>query len=188
MGQIGARDRVFQMIDAANGQDPRLDCGVPKELLYGQRMTSEQELFYPDAPDTLAIACRGQHIERWLLPRNHYPEGRTGYLEWRREQGRRHAARIAEIMISAGYEGTEADYVARMLRKEGIKSDPLVQALEDVACFTFIRCYINDFSSTQSFERLREIVLKTARKMSAPAREHVHNNFSIPKDLLILFE
>ncbi len=62
-------DHAFTAIDAANAQDPNLDDGKPANLLYGQRMTAEQQRLFPDADDVLRIACRGQHVERWLLPR-----------------------------------------------------------------------------------------------------------------------
>ncbi len=89
---------AFAAIDQANSADPNQSDGQPVELLYGQRMTEEQLALYPDASEPLRIACRGQHIERWTLPRHDFPMDRPGYLAWRTEQGRRHAARVAEIM------------------------------------------------------------------------------------------
>ena len=62
-------DQAFARIDEANAADPNLENGHPAELLYGQRMTAEQEQLYPDASEPLRIACRGQHVERWKLPR-----------------------------------------------------------------------------------------------------------------------
>src|SRR5690606_29079809 len=108
--------------------------------------------------------------ERWMLSRSAYPEGREGYLTWRRDQGRRHAERVMQIMRAAGYGDDDVAAAGRMLRKEGIKRDPQVQALEDVACFTFIRHYLGDFATTQDPDALIRIVAKTARKMSADAR------------------
>lgn len=175
------RDAVFAAIDAANAADPRLEDGAPVELLYGQRMTAEQALLYPEASDALAIACRGQHIERWTLPRQDYPEGREGYLTWRREQGRRHAERVMGLMRDAGYPEPEVEAAGRMLRKEGIKRDAEVQALEDVACFTFIRHYLGDFATTQDPDQLLRIVQKTARKMSPAARERALAEFPMPE-------
>ncbi|MDO5622021.1 MAG: DUF4202 domain-containing protein [Paracoccus sp. (in: a-proteobacteria)] len=171
---------AFAAIDHANAADPRTEAGEPVELLYGRRMTAEQRQLFPDAPDTLAIACRGQHIERWTLPRDAYPDGREGYLTWRRDQGRRHAEQVHQIMLDAGYPQAEADHTAQMLRKEGIKRDPLVQALEDVACFTFIRHYLSDFATTQDPDKLLRIVQKTARKMSAEARIKALETFPMP--------
>lgn len=172
---------VFAAIDAANARDPgRGDDGQPANLLYGQRMTAEQERLFPGADDVLRIACRGQHIERWTLPRDSFSMTRPGYLQWRQEQGRRHAERIGGIMSDAGYGADDIARAGRMLRKEGLKRDPDVQALEDVICFTFIRWYLGDFSATQPDERMPRIIEKTARKMSPEGRARALAEFDMP--------
>ena len=76
--------QVLESIDAANQMDPRLDEGAPEALLYGQRMTEQCARLFPDASEVLQIAARGQHVERWILKRAEYPEGKAGYLKWRR--------------------------------------------------------------------------------------------------------
>lgn len=172
---------AFDAIDQANVADPHLEDDQPKELLYGQRMTAEQQALYPDASDPLRIACRGQHIERWLLARDAYPMDRPGYLAWRTEQGRRHAARVAQIMRDAGYGEGDVGHAEKMLTKQGIKRDDDVQALEDVACFTFIRWYLGPFAEGRDPEELQRIVEKTARKMSAQARMIALTEFDIPE-------
>ena len=176
----GSVDAAFAAIDAVNSADPRQAEGRPVELLYGQRMTAEQERLAPEAGPALRIACRGQHIERWLLPRADFPDGREGYLAWRRAQGSRHAARVMGIMRDAGFSEAEAEAAGRMLRKEGLKRDPEVQALEDIACFTFIRHYLGDFATTQDPDALVRIVARTARKMSAGARSRALAEFPMP--------
>ena len=167
-------------IDDANAQDPTLEDGQPAALLYGQRMTAEQQRLFPDASETLQIACRGQHIERWKLPRSDYPMDRPGYLQWRVEQGRRHAERVGQIMAEAGYDSDAIDETARMLTKQGIKRDPQVQALEDVICFTFIRWYLGDFMAETPDEKMPRIIEKTARKMSPEGRARVLEEFPMP--------
>lgn len=178
---------AFDAIDRANSADPNQTGSQPNELLYGQRMTTEQELLYPDATDPLRIACRGQHIERWTLPRKDYPMDRPGYLAWRTEQGRRHAARVAEIMRDAGYDETDIGHAEKMLVKQGIKRDPDVQALEDVACFTFIRWYMGPFAKGRDPDELMRIVERTARKMSAMARARTLTEFTIPEPFAAAF-
>ncbi len=173
---------VLAAIDAANAADPKQEA-----LIYGQRMTAEADRLFPDAPETLRIAARGQHVERWLLPRTDYPEGRIGYLEWRREQGRRHAARIGGMMRDAGYPEAEIDQTGRMLRKEGLKRDPQVQALEDVICFVFLKHYFAPFAPTQTPEALQAIVEKTARKMSPEGRARVLREFDLPAPFAAAF-
>ena len=137
--------------------------------------------------EPLRIACRGQHIERWLLPRDAYPMDRAGYLAWRSEQGRRHAARVAAIMGEAGYDTPAIEAATRMLTKQGIKRDPEVQALEDVACFTFIRWYMGPFADGRDLQSMLCIVERTARKMSAMARSRALAEFAIPEPFATAF-
>ena len=178
---------AFAAIDQANSADPNQSDGQPVELLYGQRMTEEQLALYPDASEPLRIACRGQHIERWTLPRHDFPMDRPGYLAWRTEQGRRHAARVAEIMRDAGYGEDDIQHTEKMLMKQGIKRDGDVQALEDVACFTFIRWYMGPFSQTRDPDEMLRIVEKTARKMSPMARARALGEFAIPEPFASAF-
>ena len=174
-------DDALAAIDAANAADPNLEDGVPAAQLYGQRMSAELDRLFPDAADPLRIAARGQHIERWVLKRADYPEGRAGYLKWRTDLARHHASRVGEIMQAAGYSAEEAEQAGRMIRKEGIKRDDQVQALEDVICFTFLKWYFAPFAPTQDPEKLERIVAKTARKMSAEGRARVLEEFDLPE-------
>lgn len=171
---------VLAAIDAANAADPKQEDGHPATQLYGERMTAELERLFSDASEVLQIAARGQHVERWLLPRQDYPEGRAGYLDWRKEQGRRHGERLAGMMAEAGYPPEDQARVGVMLRKEGIKRDAEVQALEDVICFTFLKWYFQPFAGTQTPEALEKIVVRTARKMSAEGRARVLREFDLP--------
>jgi hypothetical protein len=170
-------------IDAANAADPTRENGQPAALLYGQRMTVELARQFPHASEPLQIAARGQHIERWLLSRKDYPDGKAGYLAWRREQASRHAARVAGIMARAGYQAGDIAAAETMLRKEGIKRDPEVQALEDVICFVFLRWYFQPFAAARDPAEVLDIVQKTARKMSAEGRARALAEFDLPDDL-----
>lgn len=177
----GNLERALAAIDAANSADPAQDAGQPAALVYGQRMTAELERLHPGADDVLRIAARGQHIERWRLPRSDYPEGKEGYFAWRREQARRHAERVAGIMAEAGYGPDDCARVGVLLRKEGIKRDGQVQALEDIICFTFLRWYFHPFAEGRDAAALLEIVQKTARKMSDAARLRAITEFALPE-------
>ncbi|MEZ5798700.1 MAG: DUF4202 domain-containing protein [Paracoccaceae bacterium] len=169
-------------IDRANAADPKGEA-----LVYGERMSAEMDRVFPAAPDVLRIAARGQHVERWLLPRGDYPEGKAGYLAWRREQGRRHAERVAGIMAAAGYDAVETGRVGVLLRKEGIKRDDEVQALEDVICLVFLRWYFAPFAEGKDPAQVLDIVEKTARKMSVAGRERVLAEFPLPEALAAAF-
>ena len=171
-------NRALELIDAANAADPKGEA-----LVYGQRMSAELARLFPDASEVLQVAARGQHVERWLLPRSDYPEGKAGYLDWRREQGRRHGLRVAGIMAEAGFPAEDGDRVGVLLRKEGIKRDPEVQALEDVICFVFLKWYFSPFAADRGEEQTLDIVQKTARKMSAEGRARVLAEFDLPEPL-----
>ena len=179
--------KALAAIDTANAADPDRAAGAPAALLYGQRMSDELGRLFPDASDILKIAARGQHIERWTSPRSGYPEGREGYLTWRRDLGAYHARRVGEIMEAAGYDAESIAEVGRMLRKEGIKRDAEVQALEDVICFVFLRWYFAPFAGGRSPEELERIVAKTARKMSADARAKALAEFTLPEPFAAAF-
>jgi len=170
--------RALALIDAANAADPK-----GAALVYGQRMSVELARLFPAASEVLQVAARGQHVERWLLPRSDYPEGKPGYLDWRREQGRRHGLRVAGIMAEAGVSPADCARVGVLLRKEGIKRDPEVQALEDVICFVFLKWDFARFAAERGAEQTLDIVQKTARKMSAEARGRVLAEFDLPEPL-----
>ncbi|KUJ79460.1 DUF4202 domain-containing protein [Ruegeria profundi] len=182
------KQAVFDAIDAANKQDPNLEDSQPAELLYGQRMSAELDRLFPGASETLQIAARGQHVERWKLARSEYPDGRAGYLAWRKAQGVHHAEVVAEMMTQAGYSAEEAESASRMLRKQGIKRHDDVQALEDVICFVFLKWYFAPFAKKHSAEKIQRIVEKTARKMSADGRARVLAEFDLPDQLAAAFQ
>jgi hypothetical protein len=167
---------VIAAIDAANARDPhRVEIdgsSEPAELAYGRRMSATLERLAPDASAHLQIAARGQHIERWRTPRDSYPDGRAGYLQWRNDLKAFHAARLADIMTAAGYMPDDAARVGALVRKEKLKRDPDAQMLEDVICVVFLEHYVADFMEKTEPDKLAEILAKTWRKMSEHGHAH----------------
>lgn len=182
------KQAVLDAIDAANKLDPGIDDGQPESLLYGLRMSAELDRLFPDASDELQIAARGQHVERWKLARSEYPDGRAGYLAWRKAQGVHHADVVMSLMEKEGYSANQTTAAGKMLRKEGIKRDADVQALEDVICFVFLKWYFQPFAAKHSAEKIQRIVEKTARKMSSDARARVLQEFDLPDNLASAFK
>lgn len=178
----GNLEQALAAIDRANAADP-----TGEALAYGQHMTAELARLFPAAAEILQIAARGQHVERWLLPRSDYPAGKEGYLAWRREQARRHAARVSGIMARAGYGAADCDRVGVLLRKEGLKRDAEVQALEDVICMVFLRWHFAAFAAKHDARAVEDIVAKTARKMSPEGRARVLLEFPLPEPLAAAF-
>jgi hypothetical protein len=164
-------EKVLAAIDAANGQDPvsaeTEGRTIARARLYGMRMSDALADFMADAPEALRIAARAQHIERWTIPRSAYGEGRIAYLKWRKDLQQHHARRTGDIMRAAGYGEDEIERVAALLRKERLKYDALAQALEDVICLIFLQFEAPEFIALHEDAKVRDILAKTARKMSA---------------------
>ena len=170
--------RVYNAIDAANAEDPKLvtvDGGqVPAAQIYGQRMTAMLEEFQPDASEVLKIAVRGQHIQRFKIPREDYPEGKAGYYRWRNEQKRQHAIKTGEIMAEEGYGQEDIDAMGTIVRKERPAENPDTQTLEDIAALVFLKYELNAFLEkyhAYTPEKYADILAKTWRKMSPKGHE-----------------
>lgn len=164
-------DRVLALIDAANARDPNREGGEPRELVYGRRMSAWLEQVCPEPTELLRIAARGQHLQRWEVPRDSYPATREGYLQWRTYLYGFHADRVADLMVEEGYGLAEIDRVKVMIQKRGIKTDAEVQMLEDVICLVFLENYLTKFAAGQDHDKLVGIVRKTWRKMSERGHE-----------------
>jgi hypothetical protein len=162
--------RALDLIDQANGDDPSTETWqgreYPKELLYGLRMSACLARLLPDANAAQQIAARAQHIRRWTVPRERYPATREGYLRWRTFLYRFHAEQAGAIAREAGYDDHTVAAVQKMVGKQGIKRDPDVQLIEDVACLVFLEHYFPAFAEGYEETKLIDIVRKTWRKMS----------------------
>jgi hypothetical protein len=184
-------EAVIAAIDAANAADPNTieieGRAEPAELVYGRRMTATLARMAPDASESLRIASRGQHIERWRLPRKSYPEGRAGYLKWRLDAKEMHARRLGTIMADAGYELPDIARVGALVRKDKFKLDPEAQLLEDVVCVVFLQHYLLPFMAKTEPAKLPSILAKTWRKMSEQGHEHALK-LEIPPEVLRLLE
>lgn len=171
---IDPQERARALIDAAHAGDPnRAADGRPAELVYADRMEAWVGRLVPDAPPHLRLAARCQHLERWSVPRASYPEGRAGYLAWRKSLYDRQAARARELVLQAGLPAREADAVAAWIAKKGLKTDAGTQALEDAACLVFLEHELAVFAAQHAaYPRAKvvEILRKTWRKMSPGAQ------------------
>ncbi|MFL0809779.1 MAG: DUF4202 domain-containing protein [Agarilytica sp.] len=161
---------ALDAFDNANSADPNqeflTDVPLPKELLYGQRMSEVLSKFAPEASEHLQLSARAQHIERWKSPRSDFPEGRAGYKKWRSQLSLFHAQRAGELMTDVGYSEEDVDRVKFLIQKRHLKRDPETQCLEDVACLVFLEYYFEEFTAKHSEEKIIDIVQKTWGKMS----------------------
>lgn len=163
-------EEAFAVIDAANASDPNQvpwrGEPTPLALLQGRLASEWIDHLVPGAGPALRIAARAHHLRRWAVPRHTYPEGRAGYLRWRRDQKRRHAAELLELLeplgLPAGVAERAADLVVR-----GDLSDPDARAVEDAACLVFLQLQLDATAEQIADEdHVVEILRKSARKMS----------------------
>jgi hypothetical protein len=163
-------EEAFARIDAVNAEDPRREGGEPAEVVYARRMTGWLERLAPDASEELRLAVRAQHIARWRVPREGFPEGRAGYKRWRSECARMHAEVAGAILAEVGYQDGAVARVRALLTKQRLANDPEVQTLEDVACLVFLEHTFAGFAEKHARDKLVEIVRKTWGKMSERGR------------------
>jgi hypothetical protein len=184
------------LIDAANRADPN-QVSVdgrewPKELLYSERMSEMLERYKPEADDVMKLAIRAQHIERWKSSRKDYPEGRIGYLQWRKDLYKIQASRAAQLLGQAGYDQQQTDRAWQAVAKKNIKGNPDTQLLEDVTDLVFMEHYMLEFVGKHpeySEEKWIEIIQKTWRKMSPDAQEFALSGMvRLPESLVPLIQ
>ena len=187
--------RAIAMIDAANGEDPRRDTDAdgkawPRELLYSRRMTEMLERYAPEASETMRLAVRAQHIERWKSPRESYPMDRNGYLQWRTHLYTFHAETAGRLMRETGYDDASIVRVKKAIGKRGRGVNPETQLLEDVIDLVFIEHYMLEFVGQKpdySEEKWLGIIRKTWEKMSPGAHAFaLSGKLRLPESLVPL--
>ncbi|HEX9782862.1 MAG TPA: DUF4202 domain-containing protein [Opitutaceae bacterium] len=167
-------EKARTLIDAAHAADPhRTSSGEPAELIYADRMEKWVTRLVPEATPVLRLAARCQHLERWSVPRATFPDGRAGYLTWRKSLYTKQAERARELLRQAGLSEEDAAEVATWVSKTGLMKNVGTQALEDAACLVFLENEISAFAAQHTDytrEKWIEILRKTWRKMSPAAR------------------
>ncbi len=165
---------ICEAIDRANADDPHLIEyeGVPEPLarLHGTLAARFVLDLDPHADEGVLVAARGHHLRRWQLPRSDYPDGRAGYLRWRRDQKVRHAHDIAALLSGLGWQQEAIADVQALVRRDGLGTDPRAQLVEDAACLVFLVTQLDDLLQRVAAERMDEVIRRTAAKMSASAR------------------
>ena len=157
-------DEAFAAIDAENAEDPK-----GKELDHAERAVAWIRRLRPDAPAELLLAARGHHVRRWEIPRTDEPEGRAGYLRWKRRLQQHHAA-VAGDVLAGIVDPAVVARVQSIVRKEALRTDPEVQALEDALCLVFVETQFGELTDQLGEDHMVDVVAKTLRKMSPSGR------------------
>lgn len=166
-------DDAVAAIDAANAGDPTTvtvrGVAEPLALAHGRLAAEWVGRLRAEAPEVVLLAARAHHLRRWEVPRSSYPEGRAGYLRWRRDQKARHAADVATILVAAGYDAAAVERVQALIKRDGLGRDPDTQLVEDAACLVFVETQLVTTAATLEPDHMVSVLHKTARKMSPAA-------------------
>lgn len=163
--------RALLAIDAANSGDPHTLVvrgeRRPKEQAHAELMSEWIPRLVPEPGEALQLAARAHHLQRWILPRSDYPDGRVGYHRWRNALRSHHAETVAPLLEDAGYGRELVARVQALVRKEGLgRGDPEVQALEDALCLVFLETQLVDLAERLDGDRLENALRKSLAKMS----------------------
>lgn len=182
--------RAIAAIDAANAGDPnRIRVrGIerPKERAHAELVSEWVRRLRADPPQTLLLAARAHHIRRWTIPRSSYPDGRTGYLRWRRALHDVHCAEARRILAGEGYDSATISRVEEIIRKQDLKNDTDAQALEDALCLVFLETQFHDLAARLEEGKIVDVVRKTLRKMSADGKRLALEIEMPPEDRALL--
>ena len=162
-------ESLLAAIDAANSEDPNLLNGRPLALVQGQAASRWLEQLKADASVELRLAVRGHHLRRWELLRADFPEGRQGYLRWRRENKAHQADSLAALMEADAWPAESIDTVRLLLGRTKLRTDAATQTLEDAACLVFLETQFDEMAERTEHDHLVAIVSKTLKKMSPHA-------------------
>lgn len=144
-----------------DGPEPR-----PKELVHAERLAAWVERLDPSPSEALVLASHCQHLRRWELAREEFAPGRVGYLTWRKALARLHADHAAEVLRRAGYDAALLEQVRQINLKQGLRTNPDVQTMEDALCLCFLEHELVDFALKHPDAKVVDIIAKTWAKMS----------------------
>ena len=144
-------------------------------------MTEWVQRLEPAPTEELLLAARAHHLRRWTIPRASYPQGRSGYLRWRKALHEQHARDVAEILSGVGYDDATVGRVQDIVRKRRLGKDDEVQVLEDALCLVFVETQLHDLAARVEPEKMVDVVRKTLVKMSDRAKQ-LATELDIPAD------
>src|SRR5258706_3260120 len=126
----------------------------------------------PAASEELRLASRCQHLCRWEIPRGRYEMTRAGYLRWRADLKKFHAAKAGEILRDTGYPDEIVIRVQELNLKKNFPRDPDSRVLEDALCLVFLEFQFADLASRTEEAKMINALQKSWKKMTPQG--HVH--------------
>lgn len=163
--------QAFELFDTYNQQDPTSfiweGTSYPQEYFMALKLHEWVEKLMPEASEPLLLASRSQHIGRWTVARSSYPEGKVGYLTWRKDLGKFHAKTAGELMAQVGYDAETIERTQQIILKQRIKQDAEVQTIENALCLVFLEYQYEAFHPKHEADKVIDILKKSLLKMDA---------------------
>ncbi len=114
----------------------------------------------------LSIAARAHHLARWKIEHSSYPDGRAGYLRWRKASKTASAELLAETLAPFDVAPELVRRAVDLVQRIGLGTDPEAQAVEDVACLVFLETDYVALLQRLGATSTAGAVRKTLKKMS----------------------
>ncbi len=165
---------AIERFSAIGALDPRRvhwqDSELPYQLAEAAALQYYIEKLEPAPSIALQLAAHCQHLRRFSYPRNAFPEGRIGYLAWRRDASRRSAAEAAEILDSIALPPDVILQVTSIVTKTDRTHNPDVQTMQDALGLSFLRLDAPTFCAKHTEAEVQRILQRTWLKTSSRAR------------------
>ena len=166
-------EAAYKLFDDYNRQDPRnfkwLSTDYPQEYFFAIELYNWVIKLNPEAGEELLLASRSQHIGRWEIPRDAYPDGREPYLKWRKDLALHHAAITQDLLQQVGYNAEQIERITQIILKKRIKADADVQIMENALCLVFLEFQYEAFLTKHELDpdKIINILYKSLLKMDA---------------------
>lgn len=174
---------VLAALDAIHAEDPTViewrSKPMPREAAHAAAVTYWLgELLAESGRQPSPAALMGAsaaHLRRWDPPRSSYPEGRVGYLQWRRDARIRHGSLLSAVCSSFDVPHGPADDARALVAKDNLGQKSEVgedaQVHEDALCLAFFELDAADLIASLAPPTLERVLARTRAKMSERAWE-----------------
>ena len=168
--------KAISRFDEENARDPHREQiegrAEPRELVYAKRLSGWVMRLAPTASEELRLASRCQHICRWEIPRDRYEMTRAGYLRWRADLKKFHAAKAGEILRETGYPDEIVIRVQELNLKKNFPRDRGSRVLEDALCLVFLEFQFAELASRTEEAKMINALQKSWKKMTPQGHAH----------------
>jgi hypothetical protein len=183
---------AIKIFDEMNSLDPnRIQFqgnDFPKEILYANWLTLWVEKLSPIISDSLRLASRCQHLKRWEISRDKYPNGLKGYMQWKKELLIFHADESEKVLRSFQIDESLIKQVRQINLKQDMQNNYEVQIIEDALCLVTLEFQLEEFSLKHTDDKIIEIIKKSWQKMSDSAKEEAKKISYNPRVLKLVIE